>query len=303
MADEDKTIETLLYLTTKQFNLSEDEAKALLIVDDQLREDAVDVILEKDKERIKKLRDEREKKYNDGYQTAEKKFKSHAEEVFKKKTGYNGAEDNFEAMFDAWFAQQKEQLKAKREVTEDDIKKHPLFIDLETKTIAKEKYDELQKSFDEFKTQSQRKAVMDTVTGRAWDVVAARNPILSENPLVAENRKRDFLAKFSSFDYELQDGRIIVLRDGKRMEDAHGNLKTFEAFTVELAEQNFDFRAQDDKGNAGNRNQTTTTVVTENPKTEAEYFAALDKYNSNSPEDMAKRIAIRKKYLENTGKK
>lgn len=299
----DKTLETLLYLTTKQFNLSEDEAKTLLIVEDKLRDDAADVILEKDKQRIAKLKAERETKYNEGYQTAEKKFKTHAEELFKKKTGYSGQEDNFEAMFDNWFAQQKETLKQKKEVTDDDIKKHPLFIDLETKSIPKEKYDELQKSFDQFKTESQRKAVMDTVTARAWDVVAARNPILSENQTVAENRKRDFLAKFSSFDYELQDGRIIVLKDGKRIEDAHGNLKTFEAFTVELAEQNFDFRAQEYKENGGNRNDTTTVTVTENPKTEAEYFAALDKYNSNSEEHMKKRIAIKKRYYENIGKK
>lgn len=299
----DKTLDTLLYLTTKQFNLSEDEAKTLLIVEDKLRDDAADVILEKDKQRIAKLKAERETKYNEGYQTAEKKFKTHAEELFKKKTGYNGTEDNFEAMFDNWFAQQKETLKQKKEVTDDDIKKHPLFIDLETKSIPKEKYDELQKSFDQFKTESQRKAVMDTVTSRAWDVVAARNPILSENQTVAENRKRDFLAKFSTFDYELQDGRIIVLKDGKRIEDAHGNLKTFEAFTVELAEQNFDFRAQEYRENGGNRNQSSTIVVTENPKTEAEYNAALDKYNSNSEEDAKKRIAIRKRYLENIGKK
>lgn len=289
-----------MYLVTKQFNLNEDEAKALLLQDDQLREDVADVILEKDKDRIKKLKDEREKKYNEGFQTAEKKFKSHAEDVFKKKTGYTGTEDNFEAMFDKWFEDQKEKLKAKKEVTEDDIKKHPLYIDLETKSIPKDKYDELQKAFDQFRTESQRKAVMDTVTARAWDVVAARNPILSENPLVAENRKRDFLAKFSSFDYELQDGRIIVLKDGKRMEDAHGNLKTFEAFTSEIADQNFDFRAQDDKGNAGNRNGRDVIVVTENPKTEAELNVALDKYNSNSEEDMKKRIAILKRYKENT---
>ena len=139
---------------------------------------------------------------------------------------------------------------------------------------------------------------MDTVTARAWDVVAARNPILSENATVAENRKRDFLAKFSQYDYELQDGRIIALKDGKRIEDAHGNLKTFEAFTVELAEQNFDFKAQDYKENGGNRNSSNVVVVTEKPTTEAEYAAALDKYNSNSEEDMKKRIAIRKYFEE-----
>ena len=294
----DKTIETLLYLTTKQFNLSEEEAKALLFENDELKDNAADLILEKDKQRIAKLKAERETKYNEGYQTAEKKFKSHAEEVFKKKTGYNGTEDNFEAMFDAWFAHQKETLSKKKEVTEDDIKRHPLYIDLETKSIPKQKYDELQKSFDEFRTQSQRKAVMDTVTARAWDVVAARNPILSENQTVAENRKRDFLAKFSAFDYELQDGRIIILKEGKRIEDAHGNLKTFEAFTSDLAEQNFDFRAQEEKGNGGNRNTGGTVTISEKPTTEVELNAVLDKYNGSSEEHAKMRVAALKYFRE-----
>ena len=292
--------ERLLYLTTKQFNLTEDEAKTLLLEGEDLKENAVDLLLEKDKERIQKLKDERTIRYNEGFQTAEKKFKSHSEDTFKKLTGYSGAEDNFEAMFTAWHKEETKKLAQKKEVTEDDIKRHPLFIDLETKTIAKEKYDELQKSFDQFKTESQRRAVMDTVTSNAWDVVAARNPILSENPTVAENRKRDFLAKFHQYEYELQDGRIIVLKEGKRLEDAHGNLKTFEAFTVELADQNFDFKAQTDKGNAGNKaGGNGGVVITDKPTTAREYATALDKWNGSSDEHAKMRIALKKFYHEN----
>ena len=298
---EEKALETLLYLGTKQFNLTEDELKPLITDEEgKLKDDAADILLEKDKERIAKLKKDRELKYNEGYQTAEKKFKTHAEEVFKKKTGYDGTEENFEAMFDNWFAKQKEQLAKKKEVNDDDIKRHPLYIDLESKSIAKDKYDELQRAFNEFKTQSQRKAVMDTVTGRAWDIVAARNPILSENPTVAENRRRDFLSKFSAFDYDLQDEKIVVLRDGKRLEDAHGNLKTFEAFTVEMAELNFDFRAQDDKGNSGNKNKTgDTVVITDKPTTEAEYIKAMDKWDGSSEEHAKMRVALKKYYFEN----
>lgn len=293
-----ETSETLMYLATKQFNMTEDEAKELLFDGDNIRDNAADLLLERDKQRILKLRAERETKYNEGYQTAEKKFKTHAEETFKKKTGYDGTEDNFEAMFDAWYEKQKEALSKKVQVTDDDIKRHPLYIDLESKSISKQKYDELQKSFDEFRTQSQRKAVMETVTSRAWDVVAARNPILSENQTVAENRKRDFLAKFSGFDYDLNDNKIIALKEGKRLEDAHGNLKSFEAFVIELAEQNFDFRAQDDKGNSGNRNTTGGVVVTEKPTTEEELNAVLDKYSGASEDHAKMRVAALKYYRE-----
>jgi len=297
--ENEETLKALMYLATKQFNLTEEELKPLLTDDEgKLKEDALDLLLEKDKDRIAKLKKERETKYNEGFQTAEKKFKTHAEEVFKAKTGYDGTEDNFEGMFDSWFAKQKETLSKKKEVTEDDIKKHPLYIGLESKSIPKEKYDDLQKSFDEFKTQSQKKQVMDVVTSKAWDVVAAKNPILSENQTVAENRKRDFLAKFNGYDYDLQDGKIIVLRDGKRLEDAHGNLKPFEAVVIELAELNFDFRAQEPRGNAGNKTGGAV-VLTERPTTEDELNAVLDKYSGASEDDAKKRVAALKFYREN----
>lgn len=294
--------EAVLYQATKMFNWTEDEAKEKLLIEGELAENYADVILEADKARIQKLKEERTTKYNEGFQTAEKKFKSYAEETFKKLTGYTGDEGNFEDMFQLWYANEKKKLSTKKEVTEDDIKRHPLYIDLETKTIPKEKYDELQRSFDEFKTAKQRAEVMGVVTERAWSVVAAKNPILSENQTVAENRKRDFLAKFSGFDYDLQDGKIVVLKDGKRLEDEHGNLKPFESVVLDLANLNFDFRAQDDKGNAGNNNRgggTSGVVLTLKPTTKEEYHAALDKYSGSSDEDVKMRIALKAYYHAN----
>lgn len=293
--------EAVLYQATKMFNWTEDEAREKLLVEGELAENYADIILEADKARIQKLKNERTDKYNEGFQTAEKKFKSYAEETFKKLTGYSGDEGNFEDMFQLWYANEKKKLATKKEVTEDDIKRHPLYIDLETKTIPKEKYDELQKSFDEFKTSKQRAEVMGVVTERAWSVVAAKNPILSENQTVAENRKRDFLAKFSGFDYDLQDGKIIVLKDGKRLEDEHGNLKPFESVVLDLAALNFDFRAQGEKGNGGNENKggTSGTVLTDKPTTAQEYHAALDKWSGSSDEHAKMRIALKAYYYAN----
>jgi hypothetical protein len=292
--------ESLLYLTTKQFNLTEDEAKTLLFDGEELKENAVDILLEKDKERVDNLRKQREEKYNEGYQTAEKKFKSHAEETFKKLTGYKGTEAKFEDMFQIWYDDQKKKLQAKHEVTDDDVKKHPLFIQLETQTISKEKYDELQRSFDEFKTTQQRQQVMGVVTEQAWSLVAAKEPILEQNEKVAANRRRDFLAKFSAYDYDLQDGKIIVIKEGKRIEDAHGNLITFDAFVDGLAGDYFVFRAQSDKRNVGNaEGGEDGTVLTDKPTTAKEYHAALDKWNGSSEVHRKMRVALKDYYYKN----
>jgi hypothetical protein len=286
--------------------MTEEEVKEIILDGEALRADAADLLLERDKQRIAKLKTERESRYSEGYQAAEKKFKSHAEEVFKKKTGYNGTEDNFETMFDAWFEKTKSELGKKKEVTEDDIKRHPLFIDLESKTIAKERYENLEREFDQFKKDQTRQATVSQVTDKAWGIVAAKNPILSENPLVAENRKRDFLSKFCTYDYEFQDSKVVVLKDGKRLEDAHGNLKQFDAFVMELAEMNFDFRKQEDVGNAGNKNKpngSSVISVNMNPKTDQEYNEAMDKVTGYTPEAVAARKQIHENFLKNTVKK
>lgn len=296
----EETLEKLIYLTTKQFNLTEEEAKAMLTdAEGKLLDTAADVILEKDKERVKKLKEAGTALRNEGYSAAEKKFKNIAEETFKSKTGYTGQEETFEAKFDAWLADFKEKNKAKKEITDDDIKKHALYIALEAERVPKTDYEKLQSEYETFKSQSTRKQVMDVVAGRAWDVVAKKNPILSENATIAENRKRDFLRKFEGYNYQLQDEKILIEKDDKRLEDDHGNPKLFEDFVLELAEMNFEFQKQEEKGNAGNKDKGGAVVVTEKPTTKAEYSSAMNKYNGSSEEDAKTRIALTKYYNEN----
>lgn len=291
--------ESALYQATKMFNWTEAEAKERLFEGEELKEDYADIILEADKARIQKLKDERSQYHDTGFKKAEKQFKSYAEETFKKLTGYSGSEDNFEAMFATWHEAEKKKLVKNVEVSEDAVKKHPAYIALETTTIPKSQFDELQKSFEQFKTDRQKAEVMGVVTGRAWDVVTQKNPILSENPTVADNRRRDFLAKFSGFDYELtDDNKIIVSKDGKRLEDEHGNFKPFETVVLELAALNFDFRAQGEKGQAGNKpgEKDGVIVISDKPTTKEEYHAALDKWNGASAEHAKMRIAIKDYY-------
>lgn len=291
--------ESALYQATKMFNWTEAEAKERLFEGEELKEDYADIILEADKARIQKLKDERTQYHDTGFKKAEKQFKSYAEETFKKLTGYSGSEDNFEAMFATWHEAEKKKLVKNVEVSEDAVKKHPAYIALETERIPKTEYEKLQKDFDEFKTTQQRERVMGVVTDSAWSVVSAKNPILSENPQVADNRRRDFLAKFAGYDYDLNDGKIIVIdKDGKRVEDAHGNPKTFDAFVMDLAVLNFDFRAQGDKGQAGNKpgEKDGVIVISEKPTTKEEYHAALDKWNGASAEHAKQRIAIKDYY-------
>ena len=61
------------------------------------------------------------------------------------------------------------------------------------------------------------------------------------------------MTQFDGYDYQqAADGSHVVIKDGKRVEDAHGNLITFENFVRGIGEQFYEFTKQDDRGNAGN---------------------------------------------------
>ena len=295
--------ESLLYLTTKQFNLTEDEAKALLLEGDELKPDATDLILDLDKSRIQKLKDDRTKQHDAGFQKAEKQFKTIAEDKFKELTGWSGAEDNFEAMFKSWYEKEKTKLVKNIEINEDQVKKHPAYIALESERIPKTEYETLKTEYEQYKSSEQRNRIMGLVTTEAWDLVAAEEPILEKNETVAANRRRDFLTKLGGYDYDMQGKEPLVLtKEGKRIEDEHGNPVTFKTFVLGLASQHFEFRAQSERQNSGNnnnQNHTEVTVITEKPTTIQERNAALAKWNNIAGEEAAKmRIAINNYYKE-----
>jgi hypothetical protein len=62
--------------------------------------------------------------------------------------------------------------------------------------------------------------------------------------------KRDVLDPLTDYNYEIAaNGDIVVLdKEGKRVEDAHGNAVKFDDFVVNIASQGIDFQEHDDKG-------------------------------------------------------
>lgn len=290
-----------MYQATKMFNWTEAEAKEKLFDGDELKEDYADIILEADKARVEKFKTDRTDSYNKGVKETEKKLKTFAEDEFKEVTGYTGTEPTFKEKFIAWQETEKKKWQKNIEINEDQVKKHPAYIALESERVPKTEYDKIKSEYDDYKTSEERNRIMGMVTISAWDLVAAKSPIIEKNETVAANRRRDFLSKLSAYDYELQsNGDPIVIKDGKRLENEHGNLITFKTFVSDLSDLYFEFRAQDEVGNAGNKPPagSDVIVITDKPTTAAEYNAAIAKWNGGSDEHAKQRIAIAKYYKE-----
>ena len=293
-------------ITKALFNKTDEETAALLFdkADDSdelvLKSDAAKIILDLDKDRVKDFKTKQTENFDKGYQKAEKKFKTAAEDIFIKTTGYKPDEDGeaLEVMITNHVA--KVAKVKKPEITDDDIKKHPVFLALESNTISKEDHETLQADFNNFKLNQETQLVLGKVKEKAWGVVSALKPIMSENQTVAATRQGDFLSKFNNFNYQVDNGKILILdKDNKRVEDEHGNHIPFDTFVSNLAKQNFDFKKQDKKGNAGNTDTGDVVVVDDKPVTKHELNKALDKYEGPGEENAKKRIAVVKYYSEN----
>ena len=290
--------EVLLYVISKQFSKTVDEINELLYEDGNLKDDAGDTILQLNEDKIKKLKADREENFNRGYQKAQKEVLTSAEKKFKELTGFNKDADDFEGLVSSYMEESAKKTK-KVEPSDDDVKKHPLFIQLEQSRVPKEEFDKVSNEFADFKKNQERNMVLSTIRSKAWDVVAGKNPILPGSQQIATTIRNKFLEEFGAFDFEANNGEIVVLKDGKRVEDQHGNLKPFNNVVMDIAGNFFEFQAQGDKGNAGNGAGGGSVSFNSMPKTGADLSKIFAEHGSESNEDKQIRIAAMKYYEAN----
>jgi len=267
-----KENDVLRSIVTGMFSKTDDEVASLIFNEDgSLKEDADTVILGMSSTKIKRIQEDATKGqqtfFDNGYSKAKGEELKKVEKKFLEITGFSTDKTTFDEMVAEYAASKKSS------VTPDDIKKNPLYLELERNAVPKTKYETLEKEYTEFKANQERAKVINVVKSKAWDITSGRNPILGDNPAVASTRKDDFLGKLDGYDYEVNDSNILVLKDGKRVEDQQGNALSFESHVNHLADRNFDFQKQNKKDSAGN--ETHVPTVSGEPKTREEYNSVL----------------------------
>lgn len=253
MADASKLLRALLGGAYKMPKTEIDK----LLSDDITDEDGETTILEGDKTRIGKLTTPpKGSTFQDGYAKGKKEVLTQLETEIK---------DKFEIESDATGIELIETVvteKAKgagkpKELTEDDVKKHPVYQALEkgTKTALKAKDTEWETKFNEQQASFKKGETFNTVTGYALSKLAKMNPVLSANATIAANTQRAFVEGLRQFDdYEVQDngGRIVPLKGGKVVDDGHGNTLDFDKFLQDHAAGYYEFKANNGGSNGGN---------------------------------------------------
>jgi len=248
----------LFGVLAKTLNKSEQELTDLLYkkADDSdeiiLKDDALDLALNLDEQRVKNIQANvkpDKKTLDDQYSRGKKETMEAFEKEVREKYSLESDKIGIELIEEAVSSQ----VKTKPKLTDDEVKKHPIYLELEKNSVTKERYETLQGEFDGFKKNQEKSEKLSRVNEFVLRELELLKPVVSENAEVRINRQKDFLAKFEQWDYQLQDGAdpLILDAEGNRIEDGHGNPVAWKDFVKKNASLYYDFKVQDPKGSSG----------------------------------------------------
>lgn len=283
--------ELMVGFLTKAYNKTEDEINALIFNGDEIKENALQSLIDLDALKVRKFKDETTKAFDNGAKKREKEIHNYWESKIKEK--FPEVEGQGEELIDGIYNIVETTQKSKpSKLTDDDIKKHPVFIDYEKKwkTEKENAVKEKENEFIQFKTSIERNQKISTVKSKAIDILSVLNPILPKDPVKSETQKKAFLKEFDEFDYDIpEDGNIIIIKEGKRFETDNGYPVQFNEFVKSRAESWFEFPVQDPKGGTGNKNDNkdkdkskSSSGINMFPKSETEFSESMLKLGNDN---------------------
>lgn len=248
-------------LLSRAYKLDEGEIAELIKEGENITEDSIlNVLLEKDAARVAQLKKatDTQGKFQEGYAKAKKEERELFERELKEKFGVESDAKGVDLIEAIVTEKAGEAGKGKKgEVTEDDVKKHPVYQTLETKyrrdLTAKDA--EWKTKLEEVETNYKKNETFGTVKSKALNLLDGLKPILPGNPEIAANQKNWFVSALEGYEYEIQGDRTVVMKDGKVVEDSHGNSLGFDELVKSKASQFFEFQKNNGGGNAGNSNE------------------------------------------------
>lgn len=251
-------MELLLAYLGKTLNLPSEEVAELLYkksddgtLTDQLNETALESLLAKDAERVQALKGSADTKqvFDNGYKKGQKEALEQLEKTvraeFKADVDKQGIDLVKHVVAQA----------AKTKLGDDEVKVHPLYLSLEEQAqkIAQQTAQEWEGKLKDVETRYNREKTFSAVAQKIQEQFEALRPVLPTNPTAAAVARQEFIEKFQSYDYEITpEGKIVVMKDGKRVEDQHGHAVDLARLVKQETERRFDLAVQDNKGNAGN---------------------------------------------------
>ena len=257
------SVEKLVSAYTKVYGKPESEIKEKLFTEVDgnltLNDDADTVIISWDEERVNRFKTKETEAYNKGHKTAKKESLTDYEKALKAAGILDESDSGHESIIAKFETIKAEKVKGS--ITDDDVKKHPAYLAYEEKVkkeyLPKSEHDtklaEFQAKLDNISKTEKVSKIKDSAL-KNFD---PNDYILSETPEVRQNQINIIIDKIlSQFeDVEFVGDTVVMIKDGKKWEDEHGNTRSFKTLIDTVAGTLYDKKAQSAKEGAGNKNK------------------------------------------------
>lgn len=307
-----KEKELLLGLLSKTLNMDTTVAEAELYnTDGTVKDDALTNVLNKDSERVKKLKGDTTEVFNNGYKKAQSEVLSKFEGEIKQTLGIVDTDKTgIELVKHAVAVKSNVKIPKLEDLPEDEIKKHPVFLKVETSynTRLKEETDKLTGEITKLKTVHDAEKAAKLKADFAKKILDEMKPILPKTQEVAISHVNTFLERMAGANVQFVEANgktssIMLNADGTRMEDAHGNPLAFDSHVKAQAKLYFEFNAADPKSAGGDPKKKGAgaaagddDIQVETPKDENHFMKLMAEANKIA--DLKKRVATRAKLSE-----
>lgn len=275
--------DVLIGLLSTSYKLDEQGVASLKEEDGSWKDEAIDLLTQKDAERVATLRGDIDRVKTERYSQGKREALEALEKELRDEFGVKATDARGKDLIKAIIAAK---VQGATTLTEEQVKTHPLYLKIEEEYGKVPKTIEEREKAIEEKLRAEWKAERDLshVLDRARSVFKGMNPILSkdETKAAAQMTLLDNFLKAHKYNLTVdKDGQvsdIVVLKaDGSgRLEDAHGHPVKFEALVKEGASKFYDF--SEDEGRRGapdpskkGSGSSSDEEVTYDPKTVAEY--------------------------------
>ena len=266
---------------------------------EQQQTEILNKILEIDAQRVENIKKSVDKKdaFQDGFKKAKSEVLTDFEKGLKEKFGIESDKTGLELVEEV--VSKKSEGGQGGDVTEDAIKRSKVFQDMESNlkkqiTTVKTEYET---KINEIQDGYKAEQTFSNVSQKALQIFNGLNPILPQNKTVADNQVKFFVNTLKDFKFDVQDERIVVMdKDGKVIEDGHGNSRSFEDIVKETASGLFEFKANNGGSGSGNGGQgpggSGSSYAGNVPKT----FEELEKVMSDTSISIEDRSNIMTEY-------
>lgn len=224
-----------------------------------LKESAITTLLQKDADRVKTFKDAETKAHDKGYKKAQVEVLEKFESEVKAKFGISSDEKGVSLI--------ESVVKSKvstdgAELDEEKVKRSSFYLST-VERLKKEKEEAIAAEsgkFTELETKIKKESIFKTVISTAKEIVRELNPILPEGKNAEGKQKADIqIEKLlnelgSEYEFEIKDGKTLVSKNGKLLEDAHGNMIDFKEIVKAKASDVWDFKEGTQRQSAGNNN-------------------------------------------------